>query len=491
MPAQSFPPPRRVQLHKRIGARLEAAYGQETGEIAAALAVHFVQGRNPAKAVAYLTQAANTAIRRFGYQEAISQLTQALRILRTLPETTERDQQELFLQLTLFGPLIALKGYGAAAVRDTLQRAQVLSKKADDTSLQASLLSASGVVAMLRAELPAARTAGEQALRLAHAAGDSIQLIYASLTFGQALLYQGELTEAQHVLSQGIAFPHPPHYNPYGTLMDPWIACLSDQALTLGLRGYPDQGQAGADEAIQHARQLGHPYTIAFALSVACTLRFLRREQEKAQALAEAEIVLTREHGFPYLETLGMTLLGSILMRQGRRSEGIALTREGLATQRDLGMEYGRPIFLIFVAEALGSEGNSNGGLAVLTEAEEAMRCSGELLYEAPLYWMRGKLLLSQRGTGSAKPRRAHARRGTKLAKDEAEACLHHAVAVARRQRAKWLELYATNTLSRLWLRQGKKAQARQLLTELYAWFTERFDTADLQEAKALLEALA
>jgi hypothetical protein len=486
---ERVPPARRTQLHRRIGARLEAAYRQDTSEVAAALAVHFVQGRDPVKAVAYLTQAANIAIRRFGYHEAILHLTQALSILHALPETTERDQQELFLQLTLFGPLIALKGYGAAAGRNTLDRARERSEKGGDTSLEASLLSASGAVATLRAELPAARAAGERALQLARTTSDSIQLTYASLTLGQALLYQGELIEAQRILSQGIALPHPPHYDPYGTIMDPWIACLSVQALNLGFRGCPDQGRACADEAVQHARQLDHPYTIAFALSIACTLRVLCGEHDAARALADAEIALAHEHGFSYFETLGRTLLGWSLMREGRRSEGTTLTRQGLATQRELEMECGRPIFLIFIAEALGNEGNGDEGLIVLEEAEGTMQRSGELLCEAPLYCIRGKLLL-QRQQASAR-RRANTPRGNNPSEDEAEACLHYAIAVARRQDAKWLELYSANTLSRLWLQQGKKVQARQLLAELYAWFTEGFDTVDLQEAKALIDELS
>jgi predicted ATPase len=205
-------------------------------------------------------------------------------------------------------------------------------------------------------------------------------------------------------------------------------------------------------------------------------LHQFRREGHAAQERAEATIALSNEQGFPFYLVWGTIPRGWVLAEQGQGEEGIAQIREGLAAYRAMGAEVYRPYFLALLAEAYGKVGQTEEGLTVLTEALEAVDRTGERYYEAELYRLKGKLVLQSgvRGPGS-----------------EVEECFLKAIEISRRQQAKSLELRAATSLGRLWQHQGKKAEAHELVSEIYHWFTEGFDTKDLQDAKTLLEELA
>jgi predicted ATPase len=195
---------------------------------------------------------------------------------------------------------------------------------------------------------------------------------------------------------------------------------------------------------------------------------------------AEAAMAMAREHGFPFFESWARILLGWALTEQGDVAEGIAQLREGLAAYRAIGAALGCPCFLGLLAQAYGRAGQTDQGLAVLDEALTTAHHTGERQYEAELYRLQGELLLQVAG-----------RDGARLASamTEAARCWRQALDLARRQHAKSLELRAALSLARLGQRQGKRAEAHALLAPVYGWFTEGFDTADLQEAKALLDA--
>ena len=175
--------------------------------------------------------------------------------------------------------------------------------------------------------------------------------------------------------------------------------------------------------------------------------------------------------------------MAGLIAVQEHSPEGLVQIRQGLDTYRSTGAEYQRPHFLTLLAEASGLLGQPEGGLAALDEALTLMEKTGERYYEAELHRQRGELLLLREA-------KSHPDQGSRE-QHEAETCFQHALDVARQQQAKSLELRAAMSLARLWQRQGKRVEARALLAEVYGWFTEGFDTADLQEAKALLDALA
>jgi predicted ATPase len=255
---------------------------------------------------------------------------------------------------------------------------------------------------------------------------------------------------------------------------DPGMALLSFLSHVLWYLGYPDQALQKSREAVTLASELCHPYSLAFALSFATRLHQFRRERHATQEQAEALRALASAQGFAFFLSHALILRGWGLPMQEPGEERIAQIRQGIAAYRATGAELERSHWLALLAERCGQGGQAEEGLHVLAEALAAVHTTGEHFYEAEIYRLKGEILWRQAAG------REH----------EAEACLHQALDVAHRQEAKALELRATMSLSRLWQQQGKRAKARELLAPIYGWFTEGFDTADLQEAKALLDEL-
>ncbi len=485
---------RRLQLHRRIGERQEAGYQERTGGIAAELAVHFEQGRDYRRAVQYLWQAAENALRRCAYQEAINHLIKGLALLKTLPDTFARTQQELTLQVTLGAALITTKGYAAPEVEKTYARARELCQQIGETPQLFAVLWGLWVFYFVRGELETARELGEQLFSLAQGVQDPALLLEAHVALGSTLFCLGELTPALAHLEQGIALYDPQQYGSHAFLygQDPGMVCLSWAAWTLWLLGYPDQALKRSHEALTLVQTLSHPPSLAYALGCAAVVHQLCGEGQVAQERAQAVIALSREQGFAFWVAMGTVLGGWALAEQEQREEGIAQMRQGLTAWRDTGAEMSRPYFLALLAAAYGKAGQALEGLSVLTEALAGVHKNMERFCEAELHRLKGELTLQQSKVQSPKSKvniPQSAIRNPHL-EAEAEACFVKAIDMARCQSAKSWELRAVMSLSRLWQRQGKKKKARKLLAEIYGWFTEGFATADLQEAKALLEEL-
>jgi adenylate cyclase len=255
---------------------------------------------------------------------------------------------------------------------------------------------------------------------------------------------------------------------------DPGVACRGHAALTLWLLGYPGQALARLHEALALAHELAHPYSLAWALCWAAIVSQLRRDVPAVHEHAEATVALSTEQGFPLWAASGASLRGWALALQGQGAEGIAQVRQGIAAGRATGAMLRVPYFSTLLAEVAAHLGHPEDGLQALAEAHTLMEQHEERWWEAEISRLRGVLLLRQ----------------TPPKPEEAETWLQRALDVARRQEAKSLELRAAMSLSRLWQQQGRRDEARALLTRIYGWFSEGFDTADLQEAKALLEAL-
>jgi predicted ATPase len=253
------------------------------------------------------------------------------------------------------------------------------------------------------------------------------------------------------------------------------VVCHSFAAWALWSLGYPDQGLARSQEAVTLAQQSANPFSLSFALSWAAVFHQLRREGRAAQERAEAAISLAMEQGFPIFVAYSSILRDWALAHQGQAREGIEQIHQGLTAWRATGAEVSRPYHLTLLAEAYGTMDQPEAGLTVLAEALTLVGKTGERWYEPEIYRLKGALLLQQSSDNHA----------------ETHDCFQRALDVARAQQAKSLELRAAISLYRLWQQQGKCAEAYQLLAEVYGWFTEGFDTADLQEAKALLDELA
>ena len=258
-------------------------------------------------------------------------------------------------------------------------------------------------------------------------------------------------------------------------MLDTHVTCWSVFALALWSLGYPDQARQRSDEAQTLAQALVHPFILAEAVFFATLTHIGCRDVQHVRALTETLLTLATAQGFSHWVCHGTLFRGWARAMQGHGAEARGQIQQGLATWRSLGGELARTTYLGFLAEAHGTLGEPEAGLTVLTEALTLAATTGERWYEAELHRLKGVLLLH----------------GSWENASAAEACFHHAIAIAQNQQAKSFELRAATSLARLWQQQGKPAAARELLAPIYGWFTEGFDTADLQEAKALLEELA
>jgi class 3 adenylate cyclase/predicted ATPase len=468
---------RRQQYHQRIARVLEGRFPEIAEAQPELLAYHFTEAGLMAQAFLYWQRAGQRAIERSANLEAIPHLRKGLEVLQTLPATAERSRHELALHIALGVPLIATKGYGDPEVEHTYRWAQELCQQVEEDTLRFQALRGIWNCRLVRAELPIARDLGVQLMRLAERVQDPALLVEVHRALGTTLLFLGELTEARIYLEQGIALYDPQHHRAlafrYGA--DPGIVCRLYAGWVFWLLGYPDQAGQKIEEGLILARELAHIFSLAFALNHAALIRMFLREAKTAGERADISIAFSTEQGIAQWLAQGTVLRGWALAMQGQGPEGTAEIYRGMAAWQATGAALTRPWYLAQLAEAYGQEGKVEEGLNTIAEALVPVNTTEERWWEAELYRLKGELLLACSA--------AH--------HTEAEACFHRSLDIARHQQAKSLELRAAMSLSRLWQQQGKRDEARELLTPIYGWFTEGFDTADLQEAKALLDNLS
>jgi predicted ATPase len=326
----------------------------------------------------------------------------------------------------------------------------------------------------MRGEHQTAREVAEQALALAQRLQEPALFVSAHYSLGNALQDLGDLPSARSHFEQALAYD-----DAQQRTFRSWahtVLSLSHAARILWLLGYSDQALQRNQEAFIVAQQWSNPHHVYLSLVFASVFHLLRREVPAVHERTEAALGLAAEQGGTrqFLASL-MHRRGWVLAAQGHAEEGIAQMRHSLEAMQATGEMSSRPWLLALLAEAYGLSGQAEEGLRLLAEALAVMDDTGEHRDEAELYRMQGELLL-RRAVPDAL---------------QAEACFQQALAVAQRQQAKAWELRTAMSLSRLWQQQGKRAAARALLAPIYGWFTEGFDTPDLQEAKALLDALA
>ncbi|MGE0681473.1 MAG: AAA family ATPase [Candidatus Binatia bacterium] len=467
----------RMHLHRRIGERKEAAYGAKANAIAAELAVHFTQGRDYQRAVRYLQQAADNAVRRSAFQEALGHITKGLELLHYWPVTPERTQQELLLHMTVLGPLMAIKGASAPGVERAYSQIWELHQRLGETVQPFMVVLGLWTVHLVRGEQQKAQALAEQLMERAQDGQDPLFLLWAHHAFGVSLFFRGEFIAARTALEKvEMLYDAQQHFE---YMFDPRLAGLSFRALLQWTLGYPEQALQLSREAITWGQQFTHPYSLALAFAVSAWLHENHREGSAAQERAETVVTLAREHGFAQYEILGVLLRGGASIEQGKHEEGIMLLHQGIDALRTAKAELGASAWLTRLATACLRIGRIKEGNAALAEAAAVKQCLGERFYEAELCRIKGELL--QQSTIESRNSTVEA---------EAEEYFLKALSSARRQQAKTFELRAAMSLSRLWRRQGKKEEAWQLLAEVYDWFTEGFDTTDLKEAQQLLSEL-
>jgi predicted ATPase len=491
---QSLLKSKRQQVHQQIATALEGQIPDMVETQPELVAHHYTEAGLIAQAIPYWQRAGERAVQRSANAEAIHHLTKGLELLETLPDTLERNRQELTFRTALGPAFIATKGNAAPEVEHTYARAVELCRQVGETPQLFPMLFGLRSVYLVRGEVQRAHELGEQLLSLAENTQDSGFLLEARIALGNTLFLRGDLALAhrqfEHALRLYDPEQHRSHAYVYG--LDPKGFGLTRMMWILWLRGYPDQARQKAYDSLTLAREMSHSFSAAMAGMTATHVHLLRREPRAAQQHAEATITLCAEHKFANFLGQMIVFRGRSLAEQGVHHEGIAQMRQGLAACQATGAVLFRPMQLSHLIDSCWKARQTEEGLSTVIEALAAVDKTGEREYEAELYRLKGELTLQQQS--KVQSPRSQVTDPRPLAPDpqgEAEACFRKAIEIARRQQAKSLELRAVMSLSRLWQQQGKKAEAHKMLAKIYGWFTEGFDTKDLQEAQALLQELA
>jgi predicted ATPase len=468
----------RQHHHQQVAQLLESKFPEVVAAQPELLARHYTEAGSAGKAVTYWQRAGEKAVQRSANPEAIAHLAKGLEVLRALPDGPERARRELNLLTTMGPALLATKGFTAPEVGTAYRRALELCQALGDTAKQFSALHGLWYYRYCRAELEVARSLAEQLVDVAKGRQDSGLDLAAHRALGYTLLFRGELEAGRSCLERVITSYDPTVHGDYAFRhggADPGVGSLTMGACGVWALGYPDQavGQNAAGLAL--ARKLAQPLSEAWALTSAAAVHQLRGAPEATQAHAEAAAGIAEEKGFALYVGWAGVLRGWSLGEQAPSAEAIAEMRKSLDATRAIGAALLTPYWLALLASVHGRLGQVEEGLVATADALTEVARTGERFWEAELQRLKGRLLLQADPTNPP----------------EAEACFHRAIEIARAQKAKSWELRATTSLARLWRDQGNRDAARKLLAPVYDWFTEGFDTADLKDAKELLNELA
>jgi DNA-binding NtrC family response regulator/predicted ATPase len=463
----------RQRLHRRTAEAIEALFAAQREDYVSVLAHHYQRAGMMERAVEYLGRAGQQAVQRSAYRAAIAQFTTALELVATLSATPERSRRTWTLQNALGAALMATRGLAAPEVERVFTAARALSGEVGDTPELFQVLQGLSVFYALRGRLRTAEELVEQRRRLAQRLQHPAFLPQAHIARGHILLALGELTDARAEFERGSVLydPRQHHTLAFGSGLDP--SGRDHAALVLWLLGYPDQALASLERALGLVQERPHPFSLAVVQVFAAMLHQFRGEAARARHWAEAALPITTEHGFHLFRGMAAMLRGWALFDQGVRDEGMGQLTQGFETIRATGAELLAPYFLGLVADAQCTSGRAEEGLATLDRAVEIMRANEEYWWEAEVLRLRAETRLQGRSTTA-----------------DAEEGLRTALAVARHRRAKSLELRVATSLARLWQRQGRRDEARDLVGATHGWFTEGFDTPDLQRSKSLLVEL-
>jgi class 3 adenylate cyclase/predicted ATPase len=466
----------RKRYHKHIAQTLAERFPEIKETQPELLARHYTEAGLIAQAIPYWLQAGQQAGRRSAHVEAINHLTRGLDLLATLPDSPERAQQELALQMALGTSLLATKGYAAPELGKAYTRAHELCRQLGETPQLFPVLAGLRLFYTVHGEIRTARELGEELLRLAQSAGDPGLMLEAHYALAMPLYLLGEFVPALEHCELTIALYDPQRHGSlafiYGT--DAGVTSRSFAAWILSKLGYPDRALERSREALSLAREIAHPFSLAFALLFGfCLVHSVRGEMQSVLESAEALIALSQEQGFSFWLAEGILIRGMALVAQGKEEEGIAGIRQGIAGWRSTGAQAFGTTFLAMLLEAHLKRGETDEGTRVLDEALATAESTGERHEEAHLYRLKGELMRMRDND------------------EKAEQSFRTAIRIARSQSAKSLELSAIISLARLLAKQGRRDEARTMLADIYNLFTEGFDTADLKDAKALLDELS
>jgi predicted ATPase len=465
---------RRKILHERVGQALESMFADQLDDHLVELAHHYSHTDNVSKAVEYLGRAGQQALQRSAHLQAIDSLSAAVALVQKLPDTPERIQRELFLQLALGPALMTVNGWAAPDVEQAYTRARVLCDHLGDPPEAFPALAGLFYLYLLRAELRTAHELAERMMGRAKSAQDPALLVIAHVALGQVSFHLSELLLAREHLEAAVSIYRREHHAAFARLgTDIGVPALSFLARTLWLLGYPEQAYQRANEALALARGLSHPPSVAFATQFIGVLHQYQGDAAAVKETSERVTALSLEHGLTFWLAVAHNMHGwATAMHQHERA--IIEMQEGWAAFRATGTQLDQPYWACLRAEVYRAAGRISDAQTALSEALVATHGHEDRHYEAEVHRVKGEFLLRQSDSNLV----------------QAKNCFELAIEIARKQGAKSWELRAATSLTRLLRDTERRNEARAMLAQIYNWFSEGFDTSDLKDAKALLDEL-
>jgi TolB-like protein/class 3 adenylate cyclase/predicted ATPase len=464
----------RQQLHAQIAEALETDSPEIVEGQPELLAQHYAEAGLVEKAVAYWGRAGHRSAARSAMAEAAAQFQRGLDQLALLPDSTERQRQELEFRSALGAVLQAVKGFGATQTGQNYARARELWERLGSPSQFLHVPYGQSFYHQIRGELDLAQRLDEDLLRLSRQRHDAAGLVLAHLSSGRALMYAGRFASSRTDLEEVLAVYDPISHRSlvYQVGIHPHVNALGLLGNVLFYLGRPDQSSVRSNAAIAEARRLAHPPSLTASLGFGAGLLSLVGDNAALDERVDELVAMATAHGFPHWRALGTIYRGWVKVQNGDVAEGISLLRSGSIAYRATGAKVWTPLGLALRARACEIAGQVQEASTLLDDALQIVEKTGERWFGAELYRHKGQLLLRQGHVQTA------------------EELYRKALGIAVEQEAKLWELRAAASLARLRRGQSRPTEARDLLAPVYGWFTEGFDTPDLRDAKALLDEL-
>jgi len=484
VPYRLIAPKLRSQIHQRIAERGEQIYGDRKWELAAELAMHYEQSRDWPRALEHLLKAAENAAARSAHHEAIDLANRGLEALRFHAAGVDCSKQEMKLRVILIASMMAIKGFASAEVEEVNARGRELFWRHGPSQELFYMLWSLNFYKQFSGEMHSSLEVSNQLMQLAEELKDEGLIMEAHRSIGAVLVMLGRCSDALEHLEKGLALCDTNH-NRRGRVFvgfDSKVMFECFIALSLFDLGYPDQAAGKIAEGLAHGREIDHPQTLVVAGHVAAQLHQLRGEASLAYERAKEAMELADGYGMSVWVTYGLIELGWAEAELGNPLDGIEKMKRGLSDYEATGATLRSPYFLGLLADQLGKAGRVEEGLLAIDKALDLAGRTGEGYVIAELHRTKGELFLK----GSELNHSANDS-SRSMALSYARACFADALATAQMQGARWCGLRAAMCMHCVDLMLGNPDHVR--LAEIYSSFTEGFDTADLRQARALLEA--